>query len=102
MSVWTELDALVKKHKEQRVTLRALAKEGGVFRVPRFRPPCVWTLIPGSQAPKHREKIVCTSFDQAYAELEVDALRMREVRRLREEAKAKEKAAKAAAKKGRR
>lgn len=102
MSVWTELDALVCKHKDQRFTLRALAKEGGAYRVPRFRPPCVWTLRPSSSAPKSIETKVCTSFDEAYAALKVHALRMREVRRLREEAKAKEKAAKAAAKKARR
>lgn len=98
MSVWTELDALVKKHKEQRLTLRALAKEGGAYRVPRFRPPCVWTLRPCSSAPKTIETKVCVSFDEAYAALEVHALRMREVRRLREEAEAKERAAKAAKK----
>lgn len=59
-------------------------------------------LIFGAKSPRRGERIVHTTYEEAKAALEVEALRMREVRREREEAKAKEKAAKAAAKKARR
>lgn len=51
MSVWTDLDTLVARHKAQARELVDLAKEGKRYRKPRFRPPCVWTLIPRSVAP---------------------------------------------------
>ncbi len=56
---------------------------GGVFRLPRFRPPCVWVLITGSKAKVRGEKTVCTTFDDAKAALEPHALRMREHRKAR-------------------
>ncbi|MDP2271276.1 MAG: hypothetical protein Q8K32_11130 [Archangium sp.] len=77
MSTWSELDALVAKHKTQQAELVALQKEGGVFRKPRFRPPCVWVLTYGAKSSSRGQRVVFTTFDETKAALEVHALRMR-------------------------
>lgn len=100
MNGWNQLDELVAKHDAQIKGLRSLAKEGGVFRRPRFTPPCVWTLIYGARSPLRGQKVITTSYDEAKAALEVDALRMRAHRAAVAKAKEEERAAKAAKKKG--
>lgn len=39
MSTWSDVDAMVRAHKQRMAELVALAKEGGVYRKPRFTPP---------------------------------------------------------------
>ena len=96
MNVWKQLDQMVAKRKTQALELIALQKEGGVFRQPRFRPPCVWVLITGARAQVRGEKTVCTTYEEAKAVLEPPALKRRAARL----AKAALKAAELAAKKG--
>lgn len=91
MSIWDDVDRFVRQHGDQLHELRELAKEGGVFRRPRFRPPCVWVLLAGARAPKSIAlKQVFTTYADAKAALEPHALRKRAER----EAKAKDRAAK--------
>lgn len=79
-----------------------MQKRGGVFRQPRFRPPCVWVLIYGSRSTQRGQKVVHTTYEEVKTALEVDALRMRAQRAEVAKALALAATAKTTAKKARR